>query len=146
MQRRLKSEFEKGENMKFITAEQFKAADQKVQDAIMEWWKPSIGDLTNGRENPVVCIKMPRDIRAIADYNNSSITYFPLLTIGQLIEFIEWHSKGSLDIRNRFNEDYSVIVWGETEFKAPYIRFKIVGTGPLINRLFEMASIVVCQS
>ena len=98
--------------MKFISKEEFLKQPQKVQDAFIQWWKPSIGDLYH------VTIIMEEDyeegtidhpIYRTEEYNYTEMyneddielcdgehivncidgVVFPLLTEGQLRQFIE---------------------------------------------------------
>lgn len=77
--------------MRFITEDQFLKADKRVQDAIYDWWKPQQGDLFISNicgDFGVVRDEMNKE-REEAILGNTT----PLLTVGQLIESIEWKLK-----------------------------------------------------
>lgn len=82
--------------MKFITAEQFLESDKKVQDAIIRWWKPSIGDLTESKvKGEVWCLI--DDIQVARAEKTEATFAIPLLTKGQLIEFVENAMSGYIE-------------------------------------------------
>ena len=85
--------------MNYINAEQFQEQPKKVQEVLLKWWQPSIGDL-------FVWVKrkgeFENDLRKMECCNSENIVQMtssfkgvdeggriPLLTEGQLREFIE---------------------------------------------------------
>lgn len=107
--------------MKYITLDQFKEAGEDVVRKIMKWWVPSKGDLATSIDNiGISCV----------DYTDSKKIYFiaapgvtiwewntrvvPLLTEGQLIEFIEHCTGWPVTISN-LGGDYVVDPMPEDE-------------------------------
>lgn len=102
--------------MDFITSKQFLQADKNIQETILKWWESSEGDLfAIDNELPIMvqCINEEGDI-VFFDYDQTDLLEMsinkskciPLLTLGQLISFIEdtdkckvfysYNSKGNL--------------------------------------------------
>ena len=77
--------------MEFISAEEFLKEDKEVQEVIIDWWKPSIGDLYYYDESDCLnviskhCCSTNKADKFIK-FKKDSI---PLLTEGQLRRFIE---------------------------------------------------------
>ena len=96
--------------MEFITAEQFLEQPKEVQKVFIDWWNPSIGDLylntPGNREDfeQIVEVIYSQELANDA-YNNKNCNmkesrgdYFPLLTEGQLRQFIEDKTRTKIDI------------------------------------------------
>ena len=85
--------------MKYISAEQFLEQSKEVQKALMDWWKPSIGDLYAWVKRDDECDNNLRKMECCNSENIVQITSsfkginegnrIPLLTEGQLREFVE---------------------------------------------------------
>ncbi|MCD3321136.1 hypothetical protein G8V07_12535 [Clostridium botulinum D/C] len=99
--------------MKYIKPEQFLKADKKIQEAIIEWWKPETGDLveSNGEYCVIDTLVNAINCSSINLYNDGNNTFgkaecIPLLTEGQLREFIEDKTGSSIetffDIYNKY--------------------------------------------
>lgn len=74
--------------MKYITAEQFLQADKKVQDSIMKWWKPEVGDLVESSiKDEVWCLVDKIQVNRVLNIDDKSFV-IPLLTLQQLIDYI----------------------------------------------------------
>lgn len=108
--------------MKFITVEQYLKADTKVQQAILEWWKPSVGDLVYDLDN-LIDVVVPN--LCIGDYKMDldKSKVIPLLTEGQLSEFIENKLGGKIDIGYYQNDNngckgYTVGVWSSEPYEC----------------------------
>jgi len=81
--------------MKYISAKEFLKQSKQVQDTILDWWQPSLGD--------IYCNRYGMPLGDILVINNGNFNWksfkddvkqygIPLLTEGQLREFIK--SKG----------------------------------------------------
>ena len=93
--------------MKYITMEQFNKADTKVQQAILEWWKPSNHDLICYPESGEVELFDNR----IMTVESVKEEYYPLLTEGQLREFIENRKDCKIDMMYSYiNCGYEIFV------------------------------------
>lgn len=94
--------------MKYISAEQFRKADIKIQDSIWEWWKIEKYDLVwdsvfGERVNTFGHMSKENKI--------------PLLTVGQLIEYIEY-KVGAFDITIYFmdaKENLLDVLWQKAQ-------------------------------
>ena len=76
--------------MKYISAEQLLKQSDKVQRVLLDWWKPSVGDLCWYKESKFVSmIDIDYNIEDIATKNLILFFKIPLFTEGQLREFIE---------------------------------------------------------
>ena len=77
--------------MNYISAEEFSKQDKKAQKVLLDWWKPSIGD--------ICAYKMGRNIKEYFLWKKTFISCerdikgimydIPLLTEGQIRQFIE---------------------------------------------------------
>lgn len=107
--------------MKYIPAEQFLKADRKVQNSIMQWWKPEEYDLVY-RDSvdyiEIVAECYGNEARVInEDYYMSKYTFIPLLTTQQLIDYIEWRTGyGIEEIKFGAGDCY----WVEPYFESDY--------------------------
>lgn len=96
--------------MKYISAEEFLKADRKVVDEIIEWWKPSIGDLTESTvEGEVWCLIDDIQVERVLKLSKEHLI-IPLLTVGQLIDFIEDKTRYYLNISYDEYDDYGYIL------------------------------------
>lgn len=92
--------------MKFITKQQLLDAGTPVVTEIFNWWKPEAGDLVVIGEDEVgdVVVKTTDSglVECIWDNfrldDTDSQGTFPLLTVGQLIEFLEYKLDEPIDI------------------------------------------------
>lgn len=96
--------------MKFISAEVFNGVSWDIRNKFYEWWKPSLGDVFESN----ICRNMgfvgeeltPERYAAIHDNTT------PLLSEGQLLEFIKWRTKKSIDISTCIAKDAVIVeVW-----------------------------------
>jgi hypothetical protein len=98
--------------MKFIEAEEFLKQDERIQKVFIDWWQPSLGDLfTTKRVYDEIDVIVDATKNDIWGMNNTfkgniyssvdkSLMPFPLLTEGQLKQFIEDKTKCKLNIGN----------------------------------------------
>lgn len=93
--------------MKFIQQEQFNNADKKVKDEVYKWWKEniSIGDLFYNNIGCCIDGYVSESQSKEAILGNTT----PLLTVGQLIDFIESKTGYYLEIKYDENNDYGYI-------------------------------------
>lgn len=86
--------------MKYITVVQFFRAKLEVRREILNWWTPEIGDLVEGDNDNVKCLSSDADIDYVKTLleKGDDLVITPLLTISQLIEFIEHKLKEEIDI------------------------------------------------
>lgn len=78
--------------MELISKEKFKKSDAKVQEEIMKWWKPSFGDIVDVNGIIDLTIRCVEGKLFDCAWNNFKLGYHdvtPLLTVGQLIDFIQ---------------------------------------------------------
>lgn len=84
--------------MEFIQVEELMKAGKEVNDLVREWWKPSKGDLfTELLEEGLqrkACILCNENLDKA---NNGKNNVYPLLTVGQLIDFIEWRTDYAIE-------------------------------------------------
>lgn len=86
--------------MEFITAEQFLKEDKEVQDIFIDWWEPSEFDVYSIKEDLSihrVCKSDIEDYKNDELYNIKSGYCIPLLTEGQLRQFIEDKTGGKVE-------------------------------------------------
>ena len=86
--------------MNYINAEQFQEQPKKVQEVLLKWWKPSKGDIFAFLGDDT-----SREIGVLGDSKEIQIATkgkgeyrLPLLTEGQLREFIEYKTRKRMDI------------------------------------------------
>lgn len=87
--------------MKVISKEEFKNADIKVQDKIMKWWNPTLGDVIDVDGTIDLVVRCVEGKLFDCAWNNFKLGYHdvtPLLSEGQLIEFIENQLGEDVDI------------------------------------------------
>lgn len=106
--------------MNYISAEQFQEQPKKVQEVLLKWWKPSIGDLftwiknNDEHENDLRKIECCNSENIVERTNNfKGISYgdrIPLLTEGQLREFIGDKTKGIASIGGLDDCHYGMLV------------------------------------
>jgi len=82
--------------MNFITKEQFLKQSDEVQKVLIEWWKPSIGDIATGKNSEFAVISDYKEAKAAGDYKGYPLVV-PLFTETQLRNFIEDSTKGKVD-------------------------------------------------
>lgn len=95
---------------RYITAEQFMQQPQNVQNVIRKWWEPQVGDIFTTEQihdeiDAVINISSGKYIHGLNDVFFSNmyphvdleLKPFPLLTMQQLIEFIEWKIEMSIN-------------------------------------------------
>ena len=126
--------------MKFITAEQFLESDKKVQDAIIRWWKPSIGDLTESKvKGEVWCLI---DNIQVARAEETETTFaIPLLTIGQLMEFAENTMSGYMEY-SKCNGFISFTIYTPNSNASLATEFKTNGTD-LLQALWQVVQRII---
>lgn len=108
--------------MKYISAEQFQEQPKEVQKVLLNWWKPSIGDLFIWVSSDIESEHTLRKVECCTSINMVELTSshkglnegerIPLLTEGQLREFIEDETEYRLLIGNKFK--YSVRVFKDS--------------------------------
>lgn len=83
--------------MKYITAEQFNRADNKVKDSLYSWWEKNIniGDLFESNITYGLGIVYDTEEQSTPTILGNTT---PLLTVGQMIDFIETTTDGKVDI------------------------------------------------
>lgn len=86
--------------MKYITVAQFFRAKFEVRKEILNWWKPDIGDLVEGEWSEVKCISTNGEVAYARSFLGKGDTWsiIPLLTVQQLIDFIEYKLNDEIDI------------------------------------------------
>lgn len=125
--------------MKYITVKQFEIADKKVQEAIMKWWKPEHGDLfaeliDSGLERKACILCKDR----LDTANNNKI--YPLLTLGQLIDFIEHYFDGKLEYSMVFSSSLDLIVKVYDSEFMEYMFFEIFESESLLEAMWRVAN------
>ena len=92
--------------MKYITAEQFLKEPVEVQKVFIEWWKPSVGDLflfertvsfDGDKINTLKCFENGLELCELTELDKPKVVC-PLLTEGQLREFIEEKTESKIDV------------------------------------------------
>lgn len=101
--------------MEYISAEEFLKQPKEVQEAFLNWWKPSIGDLFDDIiDNGVIRIVSYYDKKSkhIIPFSREFKSYIedciPLLTEGQLRKFIEDKMECKIDITYNFGYGYDL--------------------------------------
>lgn len=82
--------------MKVISVEQFLSADKKVQDEIMKWWEPQMIDVYVPLDGEPTVICRQRQLDAVRRLKNE--VNIPLLTVEQLIDFVEQKTGYDFDL------------------------------------------------
>lgn len=96
--------------MNTISSEVFNGVSWNIRDKFYEWWKPSLGDVFESN----ICgnIGFVNEELSSERYDAIHDNTTPLLTVGQLFEFIEWRTKKSVDVSRCIAEDAVVVeVW-----------------------------------
>ena len=112
--------------MEFIKAEEFLKQPVEVQKVFIEWWKPNIGDLFAWASDKD--IQDCREVQCCLSENTviSSSRWkgikegerLPLLSEGQLRQFIEDKKNGIIDITHDIcNGGYNFEIWLINEMK-----------------------------
>lgn len=94
--------------MKFITDKQFLEQPKEIQDVFMKWWKPQIGDLYMWEyyDNNFKQIRFVRpNSTNMLNGTWARDMGIPLLTMGQLIDFIEERTNCKLDFNHNYEYD-----------------------------------------
>lgn len=97
--------------MEFISAEEFLKQPVEIQKVFLKWWKPQMYDLSfknygNNKDNFLKgiykgCIQDNEFLRTVS---NKELSYYPLLTEGQLRKFIEEKTGDRISIKYRYGE------------------------------------------
>lgn len=131
--------------MEFISAEQFLKQPKAVQKVFLNCWKPSNGDLYSLDEcNYASLVKRFEDDCIL---NESSYMWIekskciPLLTQGQLIQFIENH-RYCIDIESY--HDYQVTL-NKRIGEGKLVIEKRISSTHLLDLIFEMALYVALE-
>jgi hypothetical protein len=106
--------------MKFISAEEFLKQPKEVQDVFRDWWKPEMYDLFfryfgNNPNNFLHGIY--KSFIGDNETKKNAIkdtSFLPLLTIGQLIKFIEDKSGGKIRIIEYDFDHYNIVTFKQT--------------------------------
>ena len=107
--------------MKYISAEEFLKQPKEIQEVFMDWWKPEIGDLYSSfRFKMLDVLECEAKAKGIIANPKVKSNIFPLLTEGQLREFIEDKLKNKIDIEVTVNvdtgkKDYSIYEYDEVD-------------------------------
>lgn len=98
--------------MNYISAEQFQEQPKEVQEVLLKWWKPSKGDIFAFLGDDT-----SREIGVLGDSKEIQIATkgkgeyrLPLLTEGQLREFIEDKTKAIVSIGGLDDGYYGMLV------------------------------------
>lgn len=96
--------------MNFISAEEFLKQSEKVQNKLIEWWEPQIGDiLVNKNNNINSTIEVINDeIIAGKVYEVKNKPFIPLLQTHQLIQFIEDEINKKIEIHH-YSGGYEIL-------------------------------------
>lgn len=125
--------------MKYIKIEEFNKASDEVQYKILDWWTPSDGDLMYNLETKEreVFEASYMDIDCVHSY------CIPLLTVGQLIGFIEKITDSKMDIMYSYiNYRYEIYLNRNYEQFVTICSFKIKSDS-LLQVLWEVATKVI---
>lgn len=130
--------------MKFIEAEEFLKQDERIQKVFIDWWKPSIGDLfTTKRVYDEIDVIIDVTKEDIWGMNNTfkgniyssvdkSLMVFPLLTEGQLRQFIEDKFSGDVKVELEWSNDgYIVNVVSEINDEKVYEEYYSYESEPI---------------
>lgn len=124
--------------MKVISVEQFLSTDKKVQDEIMKWWEPQMMDLYVPLDGEPIVICRKRQLDAVRRLKNE--VNIPLLTVGQLIDFVEQKTGFYLGIE--FDADRCGYEFDLGEFDGKYRTPYVI----LLNALWDLAQYICTQS
>ena len=118
--------------MDFISNETFLDQPKKIQQIFIDWWKPEIGDLFTWKFSEkekdgllnVQCCNSSLEIKITTENKGLKIgDRIPLLTEGQLRQFIEDKANCTIDISTKKREinckyEYKVTLWGRREYES----------------------------
>ena len=106
--------------MNFITAEQFLRQPKEIQNKLIKWWQPEVGDLyccSNNNIFKAVDYDVLSTYELLGDLNSTIHCFnslndfiFPLLTEGQLIKFIEEKTNTKISI-NIGDIGYQIVLY-----------------------------------
>lgn len=121
--------------MKYISAEQFRNADEKVKNSIIRWWIPEEYDFVkrDGIEYvEIIAECYGNEIRTIdEDYHISKNTFIPLLTTQQLIDYL--HDFGvSIQVTYDYNRGVDVGLMSKT------VKLRFFRGESLLNILWDI--------
>lgn len=102
--------------MDFISAEEFLKQPKEVQKALLEWYKPQIGDLAIDNCFEIGVVKSEKDIKALNKYKGCE-NIIPLFTESQLRKFIQDKGYKYIGINN-FLELENKGTWRLKVFKS----------------------------
>lgn len=131
--------------MKFITEKQFESVNGVVQGELYQWWKETmgIGDLAyNSMYGGVLCIteEIEYTTRDIMIDNTT-----PILTEGQLIQFIEFKLGERIDIFRAETKGHTIATnYIDFEGKCKYMHE--TRAEQLIDALWEVAQAVAARN
>ena len=126
-------------NNNFIPAEEFLKQSKEVQENLIEWWNPQIGNLTTGKTEHIVVIQQPRDVEAVKIYKGKMVT--PLLQMHQLVNFIEDKTKCKVELDCYGEKGYEMFLYSLIEnnkTQYPFNAFRGLGFD-LLNALWQVA-------
>lgn len=102
--------------MEYIKPEEFLKQPQKIQDTLLDWWQPNVGDLIyNFKFNAINFLN--GDFKNISKIHKELLLKFsiPLLTEGQLRNFIEDKVGGNISCELSLEGYYVAITDFDTE-------------------------------
>ena len=104
--------------MEFIKAEEFLKQSVEIQKVLLDWWKPSPGNLyVDTLENMYLVLEEQTD-QERWDRLKASGEIIPLFLEGQLRQFIEDKKNGIIDITHDIcNGGYNFEIWLINEMK-----------------------------
>ena len=110
--------------MNFISEKKFLKEDKEIQKMFIDWWKPEIGDLFkyNYGYSNIEIINL-KSIKEDVEESKYSAHIIPLLTLEQLVKFVEDITGYSMLFDYNDYEGYSVQLCSEEkELKNKYRR------------------------
>lgn len=113
--------------MEFIKVEEFLKQPVEVQKVLLDWWKPSIGDLVSDKEGILEGIFSIFDDNYVNVVNTDKYKVIPNLTEGQLRKFIEDKTNKKFNIELLYNENNKQIEYAF--FEAGYCSSKYHSLG-----------------
>lgn len=127
--------------MNYITAEQFLSQSERVQMILLEWWKPSYGDLysyiTAASTRKVRCILDDYYIDYLKD--NKYEGYIPLFAETQLRQFIEEKISGKIEAAYS-NHSYAIFVsHKDCSFDTECMKAYELSTDDLLQAYWKVA-------
>jgi len=134
--------------MEFIKAEEFLGQPVEVQNVLLEWWKPSIGDLfTTKRVYDEIDVIVDTTVNDIFGMNRTfygniynsvdkSLFPFPLLSEGQLRQFIEDKTMCKITVNPSVEGKYHV---GYDEWVGIKDKTQLIYTDNLLQAYWKVA-------